>query len=73
LLQILFAATAMTLVVGWGAPGVDALSDMSAMQRGGLLAFWIAAGVIAYLAALRLAGLRLSILWSPTTENRHAP
>jgi putative peptidoglycan lipid II flippase len=73
LLQILFAATVMALVVWWNTPGADALSSMSAVQRGSRVALWIGVGMLAYLVALRLAGLRLSVLWSPARESGQAP
>ncbi len=73
LLQILFAATVMTVVVWWGPPTADAFSAMSAVQRGSRVALWVVAGLLAYLLALGLAGMRLSMLWSPATETGRAP
>jgi putative peptidoglycan lipid II flippase len=65
LLQILFASTIMVMLVLWGIPAADNWSVMSAAQRASSLGLWIAAGVAAYLVGLRLAGLRLSMLWAP--------
>jgi putative peptidoglycan lipid II flippase len=73
LLQILCAATVMSVVVWWGPPGADAFSAMSAVQRGSRVAVWVVAGMLAYLLALWLAGMRLSMLWSPATESGRAP
>ena len=65
LLQILFASTITVMLVLWGIPAADNWSVMSAAQRASSLGLWIAAGVAAYLVGLRLAGLRLSMLWAP--------
>ena len=73
LLQIVFAAIVMTVVVWSGTPGVDAFTAMGALQRGGQVALWIAAGMLAYVLALWLAGMRLSMLWSPAPESGRTP
>jgi len=73
LLQILFAVTVMSVVVWSGIPAADAFTGMGALQRGSQVALWIGAGVLAYLAALRLAGMRLSRLWSPASESGRTP
>jgi len=73
MLQMLFAVTAMTLVIAWGAPGAVAMSAMGAVERGSRLALWVGAGMVVYLVALRLAGMRLSVLWAPATESGGAP
>jgi putative peptidoglycan lipid II flippase len=73
LLQILFAATVMIIVLDRGMPGADAFGATSAIHRGSWVAMWIVAGILAYLLALRLGGMRLSLLWSPTSDSGRAP
>jgi putative peptidoglycan lipid II flippase len=73
LLQILFAATLMIIVLVRGMPGADTFSAMSATDRGSRIAVWIVVGILVYLLALRLGGMRLSMLWSPTAESGRAP
>lgn len=70
LLQIGFALAVMTTVILWGAPDAVALAALSGAQRVGELSLWIAAGVLSYLLALRLAGMRLSMFWAPAAESR---
>jgi putative peptidoglycan lipid II flippase len=73
LLQVLLAVTAMAVLVAWGMPGAEVMSSMDASVRVGSLALWIAAGVAAYLVALRMTGMRLSMLWAPAGESGRAP
>lgn len=72
-LQLLFALSVMVAVVAWGAPDAGAMSDLGAVARAGSLGLWIGAGVVAYLAALRVAGMRLSMLWAPAAESGETP
>jgi putative peptidoglycan lipid II flippase len=65
LLQILFALAVMAVVILWDAPGLDDWSAMGSAERAMRLALRVGAGMVAYLAALRLAGMRLSMLWAP--------
>ncbi len=69
LLQIGFAIAVMTAVILWGAPDATQLAALPGPQRVWQLVVWIAAGVLSYLVALRLAGMRLSILWAPAAES----
>ena len=73
LLQMMFAIGVMAVVVGWGAPGVEVLTSLTGMQRALQISLWIAAGVASYLLALRLAGVRLSLLWAPAAETGRKP
>jgi putative peptidoglycan lipid II flippase len=73
LLQILFAVAIMTLLVAWGMPGAEAMTGMSAWDRVSRLALWVGAGIVAYLLALRLAGMRLSMLWAPAAQTGRTP
>ncbi|MEN8803386.1 MAG: lipid II flippase MurJ, partial [Thiogranum sp.] len=73
LLQMMFAIGVMAVVVGWGAPGVDLLTSLSGAQRTLQISLWIVAGVVSYLIALRLAGVRLSLLWAPAAETGRKP
>ena len=65
LLQMLFAVTVMAVVVWLGAPDSGVWATLSGAQRAMQISLWIVAGVASYLLALRLAGLRLSMLWAP--------
>ena len=73
LLQMMSAIGVMAVVVGWGAPGVEVLTSLTGMQRALQISLWIAAGVASYLLALRLAGVRLSLLWAPAAETGRKP
>jgi putative peptidoglycan lipid II flippase len=73
MLQILLAATVMILVVLWATPGADAWTGMTAGERGSRLALGVGAGIVAYLTVLRLAGMRLSMLWAPAAESGRTP
>ena len=73
LLQMTFAVCVMALVVWWGAPGVEVLTELSGVQRVLHTGLWIAAGIASYLLALWLAGVRLSLLWTPAAETGRAP
>ncbi len=73
LLQILFALTLMTLVIAWGMPDAALISQMHATERATNLGLWVGAGIVTYLLALRLAGMRLSMLWSPAGGSADAP
>jgi len=69
LLQLLFANTVMALVVAWGVADSGAWAQLSGADRGTKIAVWIVLGISAYLVALRLAGMRLSILWAPAAKS----
>ncbi len=71
LLQILFALVVMAVAVWWGAPSVEVLSGQSGGQRALQIGFWIGVGLVSYLVALRLAGVRLSMLWAPAAKSGH--
>ena len=71
--QMLFAVAVMAGVVGWGAPDADSWAALSGAQRSLQISLWIVAGVASYLLALRIAGLRLSIFWSPAAKSTDAP
>jgi putative peptidoglycan lipid II flippase len=73
LLQMLVAITAMVAVLSWGMPDPVVWAGLSGSQRGLHIALWIIVGVVSYLAALRLAGMRLSVLWAPTAESERGP
>jgi putative peptidoglycan lipid II flippase len=73
MLQMLFAVAVMTALLAWGVPDVATVSAMNAMARVGTLALWVGAGIVSYLLALRLAGMRLSMLWAPAAESGGAP
>jgi putative peptidoglycan lipid II flippase len=68
-LQILFALTVMVALLLWGAPDAVELAALTALPRATQVGLWIALGVASYLVALRLAGLRLSILWAPVRDS----
>jgi putative peptidoglycan lipid II flippase len=67
--QLLFGIAVMVAVVSWGAPDAELWAGLSGAQRGVQISIWIAAGVASYLLALRVAGMRLSILWSPADKS----
>ena len=71
--QMLFAVAAMIGVLLWGAPGAETWSGMSAWQRASGLGVWVIVGATTYLAALRLTGLRLSVLWAPAAGSQKTP
>jgi hypothetical protein len=73
LLQMMFAISIMAAVVWWGAPGVELFTSLSGVQRALQISLWIAAGVASYLFALWLAGVRLSLLWTPAAETGRKP
>ena len=66
--QMFFGLVTMTIVVAWGAPAAAEWAEMSGARRVMELGTWIVAGIASYLFALRLAGMRLSMLWSPADE-----
>ena len=72
-LQLLFAVAAMIAVVAWGMPDAGAMSALDASGRLAGLGLWVIAGIAVYLAALRLAGMRLSTLWAPVADSGPAP
>ena len=67
-----FALVVMAVVVWWGAPGVEVLTAQSGVQRALQIGLWIAVGVMSYLAALRLVGVRLSMFWAPAAKTGRA-
>jgi putative peptidoglycan lipid II flippase len=68
LTQICFAVCVMAGVVWWGMPGIEVLTEQTGAQRASQISLWIAVGVASYLLALRVAGLRLSLLWAPAAK-----
>jgi putative peptidoglycan lipid II flippase len=64
--RILFATLALSLVVALGSAPLTEWIAWPAWQRGGWLLLWVLAGVLTYLLALRLSGLKLQHLWAPT-------
>jgi putative peptidoglycan lipid II flippase len=73
IMQMVFAVVVMSTVVAWGIPEASAWPDMSGSRRTLEISIWIGAGVAAYLAALRLSGVRLSVLWSPAVKSAGKP
>ena len=72
LARLLFANLVMALVLLWGLPVASEWLAMQGMQRVLQLSLWVAAGMAAYLLTLRVTGLRLSMLWSPTASSGDA-
>jgi putative peptidoglycan lipid II flippase len=73
LAQMVLAVTVMVAVLSWGIPGPAAWTDLPGVERALHIAAWIAVGAVTYLASLRLAGMRLSMLWSPAAESERGP
>jgi len=67
-MQMLFACLVMAAVVAWGVPDPAGWVALPGAGRAWQLSLWIAAGVASYLLALRLVGLRLSMLWAPAAK-----
>jgi putative peptidoglycan lipid II flippase len=67
--QMLLAVAVMALVVGYGSPGLQDWSAMSGGERVAQITIWITAGAFSYLLVLRLAGMRLSVLWAPAAKS----
>lgn len=63
--RLLFANLVMAALLLWGLPPLGDWLALAGAQRAAQLALWVGAGAAAYLLALRLAGLRLSMLWAP--------
>lgn len=72
LLQMSVALGVMAGVILWGVPGISVWSALSGWQRGGQIALWVVTGAASYLLALRLLGVRLSVLWAPASAVRGA-
>jgi putative peptidoglycan lipid II flippase len=68
LLQMLFAVAVMLVVVIWAMPDGPAWMGLSGSQRVRWTGLLVVLGAAAYLASLRLAGLRLSVLRTPAAE-----
>jgi len=68
LLQMVFAVSVMAVVVLWGTPDAGVWATLTGTQRGMQMTLWIVAGIASYLLALRMAGMRLSMLWAPSAE-----
>ena len=66
-LRLFAANAAMAGLLLWGVPAAAEWLAMDGAARAAQIAGWVAAGVVAYLLALRLTGLRLSVFWSPRT------
>jgi putative peptidoglycan lipid II flippase len=64
-LQLGAACAALAALLLMAVPGAPVWLEMAGIRRAYVLAGWILAGVATYLAALRLAGVRLSVLWAP--------
>jgi len=62
-MQALLAGGVLAAVLLWAVPGIDDWLAWGAGQRILQLLGWVAAGVVAYFVALRLAGLRLLVMW----------
>ena len=62
-IQALLAGGVLAAVLLWAVPGIDDWLAWGAGQRILQLLGWVAAGVVAYFVALRLAGLRLLVMW----------
>ena len=62
-IQALLAGGALAALLLWAVPGIDDWLAWGAGQRILQLLGWVAAGVVAYFVALRLAGLRLLVMW----------
>ena len=73
ILQMMFAVAVMSAVVAWGIPEAAAWSNMSGSRRSLEISIWIGVGVAVYLTALRLSGVRLSVLWSPAVKSAGKP
>lgn len=71
--QMLFAVVAMSAVLVWGVPEASAWSGMNGRQRVLEISLWVVAGTAVYLAALRLSGMRLSVLRAPVTKSADKP
>jgi len=69
IVQMVFAVAVMSIVVAWGVPDADAWSAMSGSRRALEISVWVGVGMLAYLSALRLSGVRLSVLWSPAAKS----
>ncbi len=69
LLQMLVAIGVMVAVVSWGMPDAAAWGGLPGSRRALQLGIWILVGALSYLLALRLVGLRLSVLWAPAAES----
>jgi putative peptidoglycan lipid II flippase len=67
--QMVFAVAVMSIVVAWGVPDADAWSAMSGSRRALEISIWVGVGMLVYLSALRLSGVRLSVLWSPAAKS----
>ena len=65
LLQIVFANSLMAMVVVWGLFQSGDWSVMNGVQRSMQIGLWIGVAVGVYLLALRISGMRLSVLWAP--------
>ncbi len=69
MLRLLIANLLMALVLIWGIPVSADWLAMQGRQRVLQLCLWVMAGAAAYLLVLRISGLRLSMLWSPTRSS----
>ncbi len=62
-MQLALAGTVLAVLLGWGVPALASWLQWSAGERVWHLTLWVLAGAIAYLLALRLAGVQLTNLW----------
>jgi putative peptidoglycan lipid II flippase len=73
LAQMLVASAAMGAVVLWLVPSATQWAAFPGPERALQIGLLVAAGVVSYLAALRLAGMRLSVLWAPAGRSTGRP
>ena len=73
MMQMLFGVVVMAVVVGTGMPDKAQWAGLDAVGRVAQLSVWIGAGVVSYLLALRLAGVRLSMFRAPADETAGNP
>ena len=62
-MQLLLAGAALAGALLWGVPALEVWIDWSAGQRVAGLLLCVGAGVVVYLLALHLAGMRLHYFW----------
>lgn len=73
LLQMLFANLVMAAAVIWGLSQAQEWGTLTGVQRTAQIGLCIGAGALVYLLALRLSGMRLSLLWAPASDSGDSP
>jgi putative peptidoglycan lipid II flippase len=68
LVQILIGVAVMVVVVSTGMPDTAQWVELDTVGRVTQLSLWIVAGVVSYLLALRLAGVKLSTFRAPVDK-----